>query len=194
MTQQPHDIDWDAIWRSLNWSDSAQLDNLQERLRQRARQYAEPLPTEASEAEERISALVFRLGNEQYGIPVGYVRSVRPLPRLTRVPGIPAFYRGVVNLRGQIVTVMDLRLFLEIHNEEAAAPGELVIVRADKHRLELGLLAHHVVGVQVIPQRALQASSEVRFALGITAEKVVLLNLEQIFESERLIIGGMDDV
>lgn len=186
----PTTIDWDAIWRSLDWTGDTLQDSVQNRLRQRARQYAQPLrQTETSG--EALPVLAFRLGEERYGVNVTYVRAVRPLPRLTRVPGVPAYYRGVVNLRGKIITVLDLRLFLDVPASDLHAPDELLVTQCAG--LELALLAHHVEGVLAVPRHALELTGDLRYALGVTAERLVLLDAEQIFTSERLIVGGTEE-
>jgi purine-binding chemotaxis protein CheW len=109
-------VDLQALWDELNQSDDIrQQENLQIRLQQRARQYATPQQQEEIYAETEIyHMLVFRLGKERYGIDVTQARGVRPSDQLTRVPGVPAFYRGVINVRGRIITVLDLRLFFNV--------------------------------------------------------------------------------
>lgn len=186
--QQP--INFEAIWESLEWHDDTQLVAIQKRLKQRAQQYAAPLKERAT-AEDVENFLSFRLGEEQYGVDVMLVRAVRPITKITRVPATPAFYRGVINVRGQIITVLDLRLFFEVNANDSTPPQELVIVRAIG--LEIGLLAHHINGVLSLTHNAIQSPGETRFARGVTADRLVLLNIGQIFESERLIIGGAEE-
>ncbi|NWF71265.1 MAG: purine-binding chemotaxis protein CheW [Chloroflexi bacterium] len=183
-------INFEAIWHSLDWQDDSQLVAIQKRLRQRAQQYAAP-PKQRVESDEVETALVFHLGEEVYGVDVMLVRAVRPVSKITRVPGTPPFYRGVMNIRGQITTVMDLRLFFDLPVNETQPPLELVVMRAVG--LEIGFLAHEVSGVVSIPRAAIQMPGETRFARGVTAERMVLLNVGQIFESERLVIGGGDE-
>lgn len=185
-------IDWEAVWQTLNWDDETRHRVTEAaRLRQRAEQYAAP-PREAKSDEEALTVLAFELGDERYGVDVMLVRGVRSLSKIARVPGIPAFYRGVVNVRGQILTVLDLRLFFDIPAaNDDVGPDELVIVRS--HNLEIGLLAHTVNGVVTVPREAVVPADNIRYALGVTAEKLVLLNIEQMFEDDRLIVGGKDD-
>lgn len=186
--QQP--INFKAIWESLEWHDDTQLVAIQKRLKQRAQQYAAPIK-ERTAPEDVENILSFRLGEEHYGVDVMLVRSVRPVTKITRVPGTPAFYRGVINVRGQILTVLDLRLFLEVNNSDHTPPEELIIVRAIG--LEMGLLAHHINGVVSLPFDAIQSPGDTRFARGVTVDRLVLLNIGQIFESDRLIIGGAEE-
>lgn len=64
--------------------------------------------------------LTFFLGDEEYGIDVLRVREIVALPPVTRVPGAPAFVRGVVNLRGAVLPVLDLRERLGLPGSDAA--------------------------------------------------------------------------
>ena len=184
-------IDWEAVWQTLNWDDETRSKVAEAtRLRQRAQQYAAP-PREAKADEDALNVLTFQLGSEHYGVDVMLVRGVRSLSKIARVPGIPAFYRGVVNIRGQILTVLDLRTFFDIPTGDHIAPEELVIVRSNN--LEIGLLAHVVNGVVSVPRETIVLADSIRYALGVTAEKLVLLNIEQMFEDDHLIVGGKEE-
>ena len=121
--------------------------------------------------DEALTVLGFELGGERYGVDVMLVRGVRNLTKIARVPGIPSFYRGVVNVRGQILTVLDLRTFFDIPVASTDhMPEELVTVRAND--LEIGLLADSVSGVVTVPREAIVPSDNIRYALGVTAERL----------------------
>src|SRR5690606_24602682 len=132
------------------------------------------------------------LGTEYYGVDVMQVHNVRNTGPITRVPGLPAFYRGVLNVRGQIITVLDLRLFFDIPVETTESPpDELVVVRANG--LEIGLLAHNIEGVQVVPQGQVEPAENMRYAFGITPQRRLLLDMTHLFQDDRLLVGGKDD-
>jgi purine-binding chemotaxis protein CheW len=186
-------IDWKSIRESLTWEASQRERDL---LRQRAAQYAMPIKqAEVAAADESIAAsasvLAFRLGDENYGLDVAAVCGVRPLSKITPIPGIPPFYRGVINLRGQILTVLDLQVFFGMATTISSNPSPLhrELVLVDSHGLHLGLLATHVEGVVRVQRRALQPLDTMHYAQGITAERLIVLNLEAILSDPRLIIG-----
>lgn len=185
-------IDWETVWKSLDWDDDdRQQSGESERLRQRARQYAATSRDKTELAGDSRAVLTFDLGKEQYGVDVMLVRSVRTVTRIARVPGVPRFYQGVINVRGRIITVMDLRYFFDIAvQDEADQPGELVIVRSNN--LEIGLLAHQVNGVVSVPLAAIRPIEHMPYMLGMTGGHVVVLNIIQLFEDERLIVGGIN--
>jgi len=180
--------DLQTLWEELNQSEEErQQQALNQRLRERAQQYAKPQRQEQSFAEDAVyQVLVFALGDERYALDVTVVRGVRTRGHVTRVPGTPAFYRGVVNVRGQIISVLDLRFFFGLNAEVTERAQELVLVEAGE--LELGLLANHVEEVLTIPKATVEPI-EMKYARGVTAERLVILDIEFLFDDDRLIIG-----
>jgi len=177
-------MDWQMIWDELGWEDEGQWQRLaEERLRQRASAYAAPQAAPTSEA-ALLRVLSFRLGEERYGLDVQAVRGVRPLGQMARLPHAPAFYIGIISQRGQMVTVCDLRPFfgLGINPQEAAAE-EVVLIEGQG--LRLGLLAHHIEDVQPILRAEIGAAA-LRYARGITQDRLIILDLEAMLSDERL--------
>ena len=185
-------IDWQAIWQSLDWDDQdRQQAMIQERLKQRAIQYARPSKQQENYQQEKeaiYQLLTFDLGSERYGIDVMAVTSVRAISKLTPVPGAPPFYRGVVNVRGQIITVLDLRILLSLGINITQIPPELVVVKHNK--LELAILADHISGVERIPVDVVEPV-EMQYARGVTLGRLVVLDIEQLLSDERLFVGGV---
>jgi purine-binding chemotaxis protein CheW len=187
-------IDWEAVWKTLNWDDDARQQTAErERLRQRAEHYAAPAREETVLPENARTVLTFDLGAERYGIDVMVVRGIRTLGSVSRVPGVPAFYRGIINVRGQIISVIDLRTFFQMPFDphSVVANEEIVIARANK--LEIALLAHQVNGVETISPSAITSVDHMPYAIGITPERLILLDVPQLFADERLIIGGVNE-
>ena len=106
-------------------------------------------PTEAPDAPpvgtQRL--LLFAVAGTVYGCEIGAVREIVPLRRATRLPGAPAYVRGLVNLRGAIVTVIDLAARLA--NGTAADDGSVVL--AEFGNKNVGLAVDEVRDVQVLP-------------------------------------------
>ncbi|GAB4523290.1 MAG: hypothetical protein OHK0046_36800 [Anaerolineae bacterium] len=179
-------MDWDALRKDLDWyDDHHESQVVRQLLQQRARQYATAYPTpEEAEAE---TVLAFQLGAERYGVDVMAVRGVRPAGKITPVPAIPRFYRGVVNVRGQVLTVLDLRVFFGIDTDDT--PSELIVVEAN--RLRLGLLADRVE--DVLPITDIELVDDMRYARGLTPDRLIVLNIAQLLADDRLIVGGVDE-
>lgn len=192
MSQKWSGSDWETIWNSLDWDNQERRNEAeQQRLKQRARQYASPLGHTDENADEALTLLTFDLGSERYGIDVMLVQGVREGLKVTPVPGVPPFYRGVINARGQIVTVMDLRRFLDVQSsDDYAAPTEVIIVRAGE--LRLGLLAHRVEGVESVLTSSVKPLDHLPYSQGVTPDQLIVLNLVRLFEDPRLMVGASE--
>lgn len=179
----------EALYEQLNQTDDERRNlELEARLKQRANQYAAPQRHENAYAPDEVyHVITFSLGSERYGVDVTRIRSVRPAERIARVPAVPSFYRGVINLRGQIISVLDLRYFFDIAVDERNTPREIIVVEAAN--LTLGLIADHVEDVLTIPRVAIEPV-EMRYARGITMGRLIVLDIKTLFSDDRLIISG----
>jgi len=180
--------DLQTLWEELNQSDAERSRQILEAtLRQRAQSYAAPLRETQTYAEDEIyQVLSFQLGSESYGVDVAVIRGIRPLERLTRVPSVPNFYEGVVNVRGQIISVLDLRAFFGMDAPEIDN-AELVLVGAAD--MTLALLAERVEDVEMIPRTAVEPV-EMSYSRGISHSRLIILDMLSLLNDERLIVGG----
>jgi len=181
--------DWRTLWDELHAEDAGRGAAVErDRLRQRARQYAEPLPEDDHSLAVLRPVLSFELGAERYAVDVGLVHGVRDNLRLVRVPGAPPYYPGVMNVRGQIITALDLRRFFGLDPALDGAPArEALLVRAG--RLTLALLARTVLGVQELPAESVHPVENLPYTHGITAERLIVLDLPLLCEDDRLFVG-----
>jgi purine-binding chemotaxis protein CheW len=89
-------------------------------------------------AGEALKFLVFRLGDDEFGLPIETVDEVARVPeQITRLPRAPKFLEGVVNLRGEVLPVIDQRRRFDMPVLETAEGRRLVVVRTDRHRAGL---------------------------------------------------------
>lgn len=139
-----------------------------------------------------IDLLVFRLGQEFYAVESQFVGEVHPLKELTPLPCTPPFVAGIVNVRGRIVPVVDLKKLLDLPEKGLTDLHCIILVRGEG--FEIGLLADVVVGVRSIAAETLQPSlgtlTGVRseFLKGVTAERLVVLDLSRILSDPRIIV------
>ncbi len=99
--------------------------------------------------------VVFRVGLERYGLPLAAVREVVQPSQMSRVPRSPKSVRGIMNLRGRVVTVVDLAALLGVGWREGETPqlqGKVVLL--DRGRRDLGLLISDVDGVHALEELA----------------------------------------
>lgn len=107
-----------------------------------------PAPLLADIDEERADQrmLLFSLGGETLAIPAMKVREILEVPAMTRVPGAPALVDGLVNVRGAVVPVADLRIAFEMPADAAGEDARLIVVEEtfDTEREVIGILADRV--------------------------------------------------
>ncbi|MDB6166329.1 MAG: CheW protein, partial [Lacunisphaera sp.] len=164
---------------------------VQQILRARARALAQ-LPERAPAAETVIEVLEFRLAQERYAVETRHVREVYPLKELTPLPCTPPFVLGIVNVRGRILPVFDLKKFFELPDQGLTDLHRIILVSSPD--LEFGLLADLIVGVQSIPVGNLQFSlptlTGIRadYLKGVTPESLVVLDLARILADPKIIV------
>jgi len=160
-------------------------------LRARAQALARP-PERAAVAAASLELLEFRLANECYALETRYVREVYPLKNLTPLPCTPPFVLGIVNVRGRILPVLDLKKFFELPEEGLTDLHRIILVQG--HDLELGLLADVIAGVRTIPVDSLQPSLptltgiRAEYLKGVTAARLVVLDLDRILADPKIIV------
>jgi purine-binding chemotaxis protein CheW len=157
----------------------------------RARALARPRPCPPVEG-TLLELLEFRLASERYAVEARHVQEVHPLWDLTPLPGTPAFMLGIVNVRGRILPVLDLKNFFELPAQGLTDLHR--IIRVSGNGLELGLLADVIVGVRSIAVDSLQSSlptlTGIRadYLKGVSDERLVVLDVERILSDPRIIV------
>lgn len=161
-------------------------------LRARARELAKP--PEKEDASVRLVEIVeFTLGQERYAFPAEFVREVFHLTEITPLPSLPAFVLGVTNVRGRILSVIDIRRFLEFAELGLTNLNKAIILRCDT--MELAVLADQVVGAYMTDSEKWQKTipsltgKKEEFLAGMTRERVVILDAEKLLKSKDLLVG-----
>jgi purine-binding chemotaxis protein CheW len=160
-------------------------------LKARARALAQE-PEERVAPEDYLEVLEFALAYERYALETSLVREVHPLKELTPLPCAPPFILGIINLRGQILAVIDLKRFFNLPEKGLSDLNKVIILR--RGRLEVGLLADAVAGVRAIPWPEVQAPLSTLEGLspdylkGVTKEALIILDGEKIVADPRLIV------
>ncbi|MBK9965306.1 MAG: purine-binding chemotaxis protein CheW [Holophagales bacterium] len=182
-------IDWESIHRRLAVTATAISGDLgrgPEQVRRileaRARAAARPpvLPDDA----EQLDVLAFSLASETYGVETRHVREVCQLRQLTAVPCTPPHLAGVMNLRGRIIAVVDLRRFFDLPARGLTELNRVIVLEGGDQ--ELGLLADSIDGVRPMPASALQEGLPTltgireRFLKGITGQMLAVLDGERL--------------
>jgi len=151
----------------------------------------EPARTEPSEA--MLEVVEFLLGAEHYAVETAAVRETQPLKDLTPLPCAPSFLAGVVNIRGRILAVVDLKRLFEVPASTVARAPKIIILHGSDS--EFGLLADEVLGTRKLSRNALQPSLptlggiRAEYLKGVTGERLVLLDAERLLSDEKLVVN-----
>jgi len=161
-------------------------------LRDRAKALArEPERDDAGDG-EHLLVIEFLLAYERYGIEASFVREVYPLRELTPLPGTPPFVLGIINVRGQIRSVLDIKRFFDLPQRGLTERDKILLVRAGD--TELGLLADAVLGVRALPAGAIQAAPATltgigaQYLRGVTADGLIVLDVAAILSDKRILV------
>ena len=132
--------------------------------------------------QEQKQFLVFRLGNDEFGLPIDAVDEVGEVPaQITRLPKTPKFLEGVVNLRGDVLPVVDQRRRFDMPASSDEGRRRLVVVRTDRHRA--GLIVDSVSDVLRVPASSVAPPPDLTDEIGRLVRGVI--NLE---ESRRIVL------
>lgn len=86
-----------------------------------------------------IQYIVVNIGEEQYGIDIRFIDNIVRMQNITRVPKVPNYYKGVINLRGEVVPVMSLRLKMGLNEDEITKDTRIIIIK----------IGHDFIGILV---------------------------------------------
>jgi len=149
-----------------------------------------PAPVEQEEG--TLQVLAFRLADELYGLETVHVREVVPLRSLVPVPCTPPFVLGLINLRGQILSVVDLRRIFGLPAGTCEDSNPVIVVH--REGIEFGLLAESVLGLRSLRIGTLQTELPTlggigaEFLRGVTAEGLILLDGIKLISSPHLLV------
>ena len=86
---------------------------------------------------------VVKIGQEQYGINIKYIENIVRMQHITRVPQVPAYIKGVINLRGEVIPVMSLRLKMGLPEDVETKASRIIIIKMEQHG-NIGLMVDEV--------------------------------------------------
>ena len=191
-------MDWSEIHRLLASAQEAlaggTAPSQEERraiLKARARVLARE-PEKDAGLQESLEIIRFRLAGETYGIASAFVREVYPLKDLTPVPGTPTFVLGIINLHGQILSVVDLKVFFNLPQKGLGDLNKVIILRND--RMEFGIMADAILATHSVLLDAIQATPlavtgiGAEYLKGVTEEGLIILDGAKVLDDEKMIV------
>lgn len=104
---------------------------------------------------EAVQYIVVKIGSEQYGIDIKYVDNIVRLQKITRVPKIQNYFKGVINLRGEIVPVMSLRLKMNQPESEYTNAARIIILKLEPQSA-IGMIVDEVKEVVTLEESEIE--------------------------------------
>ncbi len=147
--------------------------------------------------------LTFKLDVEEFGLEILKVQEIIKMMEITRVPRTPAFVRGVLNLRGKVIPVVDLRLKFDMESKESTEKTCIIVVtvqRAD-HAVVMGIIVDEVsevldvAGGSIEPPPQFGSSVDTAFILGMgkVGDRVVtLMDVDKVLSGDE--VAAVSDV
>lgn len=173
--------------RKEKGSEPSRREQLEKRAADLARtQRGEESPGKTAEIVE------FLIASERYGIESRYVREVFQARQTTAVPCAPPFVLGVINVRGRIVSVLDIRKFFDLPGREGGDACRVLILQSDA--MEFGVLADEIMGVARVRLDDLQATLptltgvRVEYLKGVAADRLIVLDAGRMLADPGLVV------
>lgn len=109
--------------------------------------------------EKELQVVGFRVGDETFGVPIAHVREIIRVPQITALPNAPEYVEGVINLRGKIISVIDLRKRFGEANPQPGRKNRILVVELHNHIV--GLIVNSASEVLKLPPSEIEPPSRV---------------------------------
>ncbi len=192
-------INWAAIHNRLNQARVLSERNVTPspeekrlRLKNRAKSLAQVFEA-APETGAYLDVTTFLLSGVTYAIELTHIRDVYSLKELTPIPCTPPFVAGIVNVRGQILPVIDLKAIFDLPPDHHTEFKKIIILHSDQ--TELAILADAVEGIRAIPVAGIQApltaatDSRGGYIKGITNDPLIIIDPVKILADLQLVVN-----
>ncbi|GAB6179504.1 hypothetical protein JCM14036_08230 [Desulfotomaculum defluvii] len=194
MEQDKQGAAWDKLKERLLKAQRIPDGSLHEEKKRILRLRAEILAQEIQkqDIEVCLEVVQFTLSGEQYALESKYIREVFPLRDITPLPCTPDFVMGVVNVRGQIVSVLDFKKIFKLPQKgEVKIPKVMVLHCSD---MEFGMLVDEITGTGPLPYSSIGpplnnlTGKQAAYLRGVTGERLIVLDGEKILSDKDIIV------
>ena len=150
-------------------------------------------PDRAEAAGERLEVVEFLLVHERFAVESKFIREICPLKQISLLPCVPPFVAGVMNVRGRIIPVVDIRRFFDFPTKGLTDMNRAIVLASGD--TEFGILADAVHGVRRISAERLQASLPTltgireEYLKGVTGDGVVVLDGAKLLSDDRILVN-----
>lgn len=124
--------------------------------------------------------IVVKVGNEQYGIDISYVDNIVRMQKITRVPKAQNYFKGVINLRGEVVPVMSIRIKMNLDDDIYTNASRIIILKLEEKGC-IGIIVDEVKEVVTLSEDEIEkVTNRGRFINGIGTHGDELISLFEI--------------
>ncbi|MBQ6887508.1 MAG: purine-binding chemotaxis protein CheW [Lachnospiraceae bacterium] len=102
--------------------------------------------------------IVIKIGEEQYGIDIKYIDNIVRMQQITRVPKVAPYLRGVINLRGEVIPVMSLRLKMDLPTDEITKATRIIVLKVEQEGM-IGVIVDEVKEVVTLDNSQIEKVS-----------------------------------
>ncbi len=177
--------------QALQTGDALAPDESRRILKERARALATPVETAVARNERR-PLLTFTLGAERWGVDITHVVDVLPMRAVTPVPCAPPFVLGVINHRGRVLSILDLRPLLDLAGDGFGKGSQAVVVEAGG--MTFGIATHGAIEATEASMEEVAAPGNLTgtrgaFVQGVTPTMIVVVDLEALAHDARMLVN-----
>ena len=190
-------IDWEKIHKYLKESEerfeqiwNPSEDEIKNILEIRAKALAKE---EVSSTDEYIEVVEFMITYEKYGLETKYISEVYPLTDITPLPCTPSFVMGIINLHGQIMSIIDLKKFFGLPEKALTDNNKIILLHSDT--MDFGILADEIIGTRFVPVRELKESVvtlkdiQAEYLKCVTKERLIVLDADKLLTDKSIRIN-----
>ncbi len=124
--------------------------------------------------------IVVMIGNEQYGIDISYIDNIVRMQKITRVPKVQSYFKGIISLRGEIVSIMSIRKKMDLEDDVYTNASRIIILKLEEKGL-IGIIVDEVKEVVNLSEDEIEkASNKGKFINGIGKHGNELISLLEI--------------
>lgn len=191
-------VDWVEVHRRMEKTKEAldkglSPDGAEKKRILKARAKAMAAEPERTEPGERIEIVEFVLSFEKYGVESRYVREVCPLKEFASVPCTPSFVLGIMNVRGEILSIIDIRKVFDLPEPGLGDLSRVIVLSSED--MEFGILADGIAGIRTVQVNGLLPPPPTftglrrEYLKGLVPDGTAVLDAGRILSDQRIVIN-----
>lgn len=144
---------------------------------------------------EKDDYFLFEINSIRYAIDKFYIQELHPEVKPKKVPNLPDFIKGIINIRGEIVSVNDISSFLG--NEAIREKNSYQMIKVKREKLDFGILIDQAIDIikinntEIFSFKNSDNKTIDKYLKGVTQDMINIIDLEKVFSDESILIGSL---